>query len=184
MLHSEYQDLGSVTLPMWQGRQKYMHTFDLAAPIMPPGFEDYMTIVRQLTGNHTARLAHMTVDEKVIEPGMSQRKPDAHVDGCFMEDHWGHDGPGWAHYCNRIPFDRMAVIVASDVPGCMVYPGEFDGTPRNDGDLEHIRDQLGGGELLCANRGYLLSPDCVHESMRFHIATRRIFLRIALPSLN
>jgi hypothetical protein len=38
------------------------------------------------------------------------------------------------------------------------------------------------GEVLPANIGYLLSPDCVHESMIQKEEVKRTFLRIALPT--
>lgn len=199
MLHSNYQRLCHVTLP-FAGRQKYMHSFDLAAPLMAPGFEDYLKPVVDLCGAAGAvvGIAHMTVDEKIVEAGMSQRRPGPHVDGCFMTDSWSHEPtepprgpwwqhpprpekPYWAHYCNRVPVDRMAVIVAATVAGCRAWRGEFAGHPTSSGDLSHITDQLGNGEVLPANVGYLLSPDCVHESMIFDQPTRRTFLRIALP---
>ncbi len=185
MLNSSYQDIGAITLPEYSGRQQYMHTFDIANSDMPDGFEDYGPVVNALcaAANYREGLAHMTVDEKVIRPGWSQRRPDAHVDGQYLkaEGRWGHPAPGWAHYCNNIPVSRMAIIVAASVPGCIAYAGEFDGEPKDDGDLEHIRNQLGDGELLPAGRGFLLSPDCVHESIRFPVATKRTFLRIAMP---
>ena len=186
MLVSTYKDLGEVKLPEWQGRQKYMMSFDPANPVLEEGFEDYLEPVIQLinAAGVTSDTVHMTVDEKIVPPGFSQRRPGAHVDGCFMPvgQFWGHPSPGpggWLHYCNALPVERMAVIVASSVEGCKVYGGEFEGEPMNDGDLEHIRSQLGEGELLPANRGFKLSPDCVHESMRFDVPTKRTFLRIA-----
>lgn len=182
-MHSNYRDLGQATLPIWQGRQYYMHSFEVSRPIMAEGYEDYGPIVSDLCSLAGLRNgeAHMTVDEKIIQPGWSQRRPGAHVDGCFLpvESRWGHPAPGWAHYCNNIPYDRMAIIVAASVPGCVVYPGQFEGEPKSDGDLEHIRSQLGLGQLLPASRGFLLSPDCVHESLQFPKATKRTFLRIA-----
>ena len=182
-LYSTYQELGEITLPEWKGRQKYMHIFDPANPVMAEGFEDYLDVAATLCRRAGFKgLAHMTVDEKVVQPGMSQRRPGAHVDGCFMLEQfrWGHPGPsGWAHYCNNLPVERMSIIVAASVPGCIAYEGVFEGEPKNDGDLEHIREQLGAGRLLPANQGFLLSPDCVHESMRFSEPTQRTFLRIA-----
>ena len=88
---------------------------------------------------------------------------------------WGHN---WIHASG---IRRMAVIVAASVPGCRVWNGIFDGEPTEKGDLSHISDQLGEGEVLPANVGYLLSPDCVHESMIFENTVQRTFLRIALP---
>ena len=47
-LNSTYANLGSVTLPVWQERQKYMHTFDPQSPKMAEGFEDYLAPVALL----------------------------------------------------------------------------------------------------------------------------------------
>jgi hypothetical protein len=187
-LNSDFRPLCAVDLP-YQGRQRYMHTFDLASPVMAAGFEDYLEPVVSLcrAAGALRGLAHMTVDEKVVAAGMSQRRPKPHVDGCFMPNqmNWGHTpGPGWLHYCNDVasgPVGRMSVIVAGSVSGCRAWRGVFNGVPDNVGDLSHISDQLIDGEILLANVGYLLSPDCVHESMVFAEPTQRTFLRIALP---
>lgn len=103
--------------------------------------------------------------------------------------YWGHGGGsgGWLHNCNNIPgksLARMPVIVASSVPGCVAWKGFFFGEPKNDGDLSHLKNQLESNpcELLHANTGFLLSPDCIHESKRFDVDTPRTFLRIALPN--
>lgn len=188
MLNSDYRRLAEITLPPFQARQKYMHTFNLAKPEMAKGLEDYLEIVEKLCWFAGARtgLAHMTVDEKIIKAGMSQRRPKPHVDGCYIPSlgDWNHGGSGWAHYCNNIPtkeISRMSVIVAASVPGCRVWRGQFEGHSKEDGDLTHISNQLGEGTVLNSNVGYLLSPDCVHESMIFERDTQRTFLRIALP---
>ena len=178
-LISDYKQLTPVTLP-WQGRQHYMHAVDAAKPEMLEGYEDYTPIVAALlrAAGVNSGTAFVTVDEKIVQAGMSQRRPGPHVDGCFMptEMKWGS---GWNHYCNNVPFERMAIIVAASVPGCKAWRGEFDAEPRNDGDLSHLN--LDDGEMLRADMGYLLSPDCVHESVRFSEDTKRTFLRIALP---
>jgi len=189
ILKSDFQRLCEVELP-FQGRQFYMHGFDLESPAMPPGFEDYLEPVTALcaAAGATRGRAYMTVDEKIVSAGATQRRPGPHVDGCFTPaaNKWGHGGGGggWLHGCNDIHAEviaRMAVIVAASVPGCRAWRGEFTGTPASDGDLKHIAAQLDGGEVLPANVGYLLSPDCVHESMPMHADTPRTFLRIALP---
>lgn len=184
MLKSDYRKLCEVTLP-FLNRQKYMHTFDLANPIMPVGFEDYLIPVMALckAAGAVAGIAHMTVDEKIVKAGMSQRRPSPHVDGCFVPEKasWGHSG--WLHTCNNIPlpeFKRMPVIVAASAVGCRAWKGEFNGQPKNDGDLSHL--SLGAGEVLPANIGYLLSADCIHESMIQTQDVQRTFLRIALPT--
>jgi hypothetical protein len=187
MLNSDYRKLCEVKLP-YAGRRKYMHTFDLAAPVMAKGFEDYLEPVKALCAAAGAvkGIAHMTVDEKIVVAGMSQRRPKPHVDGCFMPAimDWGHGngGGGWLHGCNNIPlkeFKRMSVIVASNAVGCRAWRGQFDTEPKNDGDLSHL--SLGEGEVIPAHVGYLLNADCVHESMIQAKEVQRSFLRIALP---
>ena len=127
-LNSAYAHLGAIMLPVWQGRQKYMHTFNPQSPVMAEGYEDYLATVTALCQategltNSPIREAHMTVDEKVVQPGMSQRRPGAHVDGCFVPalQTWAHPNPPhptWAHYCNNLPIPRMSIIVAASVPG-------------------------------------------------------------------
>lgn len=185
MLNSDYKILCSVNLP-YKGRQKYMHAFDLTNPVMATGYEDYLESVTELckTANVNIGIAYMTVDEKIIEAGMSQRRPKPHVDGCFMPDQnsWGQgQGQRWLHYCNNVPFKRMSVIVVASIAGCRVWRGIYNGSPKDDGDLSHMQNQLNKGEILQAGMGYLLSPDCIHESMVFNIRTKRTFLRIALP---
>lgn len=188
-LNSDYKPLCEVTLP-FADRQRYMHSFHLDNPIMAEGYEDYLEPVVALckAAGAIKGIAHMTVDEKFVKAGMSQRRPKPHVDGCFNPEHnfWQHGPiPPWLHYCNNIatgsPVQRMPIIVAASVAGCKAWRGEFNGKPGLDGDLSHISDQLGEGELLPANYGYLLSPDCVHESLVFETLTKRSFLRIALP---
>ena len=73
----------------------------------------------------------------------------------------------------------MPVIVAASAVGCRVWRGLFDAAPAKDGDLSHLT--LDDGEVVPAGIGYLLSPDCVHESMIQPVPTQRSFLRIALP---
>lgn len=188
MLNSYYTPLSKVQLP-FKGRRHYMHTFDVENPTMLEGYEDYLPIVQTLLNDAGVKtgLAHMTVDEKIVKAGMSQRRPKPHVDGCFVPQalSWSHPSPGWLHTCNDIgrgPIQRMAVIVAASEIGCRVWQGVFEGEPTDKGDLTHISDQLGEGEILPAHQGYLLSPDCVHESMVMEKETARTFLRIALPT--
>ena len=124
-------------------------------------------------------IIHVTIDEKFIEAGKTQRKPELHVDGRFTGMSWAHPSPGWNHFCNELPLPRMAVAIASSLPKCRVYHGRFDAEPNHQGDLSHIRNQVGEGSLVPANEWHLLSPDCVHESMAFDSSAKRSFIRVA-----
>jgi hypothetical protein len=188
VLQSSFRELGPVVLPQGGSRQFYMHGFDAANPQMPEGYDDYLDPVLALleaAGVHEGK-SWMTVDEKVVLAGMSQRRPGPHVDGKFniKAVSWGGGGGGWNHSCNLIPTVRTPVIVASTVSACRAWAGEFDAVPNESGGLEHIEDQLGEGVILPAHVGYLLSGDCIHESMRVERDTQRTFLRIALPQME
>lgn len=182
-LRSDYQSLGAVKLP-YQGRQVYMQAFDMSNPTLPQSLADYEPIVKSLldrSGVAMTGTGYLTVDEKVVTAGMSQRRPGPHVDGCFQPElmDWGHAGGEWNHNCNNVPVPRMSIIVAASVAGCKAWRGTFNGEPTNGGDLSHLT--LGDGEILQAQTGYLLTPDCIHESMRYSVDTERTFMRIALP---
>ena len=147
----------------------------------PDGFEDYDDLIVDLCQRaRVSETAYLTIDESIVQPNTSQRRGGAHVDGVWDPNacRWGRGG--WS--LERPCLDRMSAIVAASVAGCVVYPGEFEGEPKEGGDVEHLRDQFGEGELLPANRGFLLSPDCVHESMVFDELTKRTFLRIVYSS--
>lgn len=188
MLSSYFQPLGKVVLP-YASRQLYMGEFDLKNPILPDGYEDYEETVFSLcdaVGAHHG-MAYLTVDEKALKMGETQRKPGPHVDGRYIKgvSRRGHDGGGggWNHSCNVLPA-RMAVIVASSFPLCRAWEGEFEGLPRLDGSCAHILDREGvldEAKRLDANQAYLLSPDCIHESLPAVHEIERTFIRIALP---
>lgn len=185
MLNSDFRSLCPVQLP-YKDRQFYMHSFDLEAVTMPKGFEDYYGPVKALcyAAGATQGIAHMTVDEKIVTAGMSQRRPKPHVDGCFYPSlgDWGGGNGKWNHYCNSIgvgPLKRMPVVVAASEVGCRAWRGLFEAEPSEDGDLSHVL--LGQAEYFPANTGYLLSPDCIHESLIMDRPIKRTFLRIALP---
>jgi len=181
MLISTYKELCTVSLPH-KGRHRYMWPINIENPVMEKGFEDYLEPVLKLlkAAGQTIGKAFITVDERIVEAGTSQRRPGPHVDGKFNEKamHWGH-GPVWNHSCNNLPISRTPIIIAASVAGCRAWEGQFDAEPKSDGDLSHV--SFGEGVVLPANTAFLLSPDCIHESMVFEQDTKRTFLRIALP---
>ena len=170
-LESDYTSLGAVEFPQNVGTQLGMHRFDAVDVGLYGGLPADLCSRVGYTGE-----AYLTVDEKVMDVGWSQRRPRAHVDGTYRDCGWG-PSPQWVHDGFS---GHTSIIVASDIPGCVAYRGIFHGRPEEDGDLEHIRDQLPEGELLPGGEAFLFSPDCVHESIRYTRLTKRSFLRIAL----
>lgn len=181
MLDSYFKPITTVNLP-YQERQDYMHSFDIANPVMKEGFEDYLEPVQRLLEAAGAKegIAHMTVDEKIVLRGTTQRRPFPHVDGQFIPtaNRWHHPVGSWVH---KAEIQRMPIILASSVQGCQAWVGNYDAEPKSDGDLSHISDQLGVPTVFEPNIGYLLSPDCIHESLPMDYTVARSLLRIALP---
>ena len=186
MLKSSYQDLGAIRLPDWEGRRLRMHPVHREFIQVPDGFENFADVVSALCERaDIPGEAFLTIDEKIVQPSTSHRNPGAHVDGAWIPEavNWCGGGGGWCYAGidsedEHEHVSRMSAIVAASVPGCIVYPGEFEGEPRDKGIVEHLRDQFGEGELLPANRGFLLSPDTAHESKVFDQTTQRTFLRL------
>lgn len=184
-LNSNFKDLGAVTLPpwggdgvkvpyFWTGRNLHMFGFDPGDPILDEFFLDYTSLVIDLchAGGVETERAWLTIDEREVQANTSQRRGGAHVDGRYVEAMLKWQQPSWNHE------GGMSLITASSVAGCRAYEGVFEGEPKSDGDLEHIRDQLGEGVVLAPNRAFLLSPDCVHESMPLPQTVKRSFMRI------
>lgn len=141
MLNSDYRKLCAVTLP-YAGRQMYMHTFDLASPVMARGYEDYLIPVCALINAAGAfeGEAHMTVDEKVVKAGMSQRRPFPHVDGCF--------------YPNEKAVERVEKLIG--VEPAHTFHGWGHGTPspapvRSGAGWGHSGSSGGGWNHTCNN---------------------------------
>lgn len=173
-----------IQFPEYTAAQQYMATTSAKKVELPNHIKQYEKSVQELCDsiNYTG-IIHVTVDEKELKAGQTQRKPELHVDGRFTGSLWGHPNPGWNHVCNEIPLQRMTVAVASNVARCKVYQGDFVGQPSEQGDLSHIRDQVGDGEVIPENEWYILSPDCVHESLPAETNTRRSFIRVAFEDV-
>lgn len=180
ILHSESKFIKPIVFPEYKGRQHYMATTSGVSVELPDHISEYNKEVQELCDALNYKgLIHVTIDEKVVKKGASQRKPELHVDGRFTGSMWGHPSPAWNHFCNEVPIPRMSVAVASTLARCKVYTGTFEGVPSIQGDLSHIRNQVGEGQLVPANEWHLLSPDCVHESLPFESDAERSFIRVA-----
>lgn len=180
-LLSRSKYVGGIEFPQYAGRQHYMATTSGENVSLPEHISCYDRAVQRLCDALSYKgIIHVTIDEKELQVGQTQRKPELHVDGRFNGQAWGHTG--WNHYCNEVPIPRMSVAVASTVARCKVYHGDFVGTPGPQGDLSHIRDQVGEGILVPANEWHVLSPDCVHESLPMEQKCRRSFIRVAFES--
>jgi len=176
-LISRSKYIKDITFPEFKGRQLYMSHTNGENVQLDDSISIYNSEVQALCDRLNYKMdIHVTVDEKFLKAGETQRKPKPHVDGRFMSGGWSH---GWNHYCNEVPLKRMAIAVASNVARCKVFNGVFTGEPSEQGDCSHLSDQLGEGVIVPENQWHLLSPDCVHESMPMDYDCVRSFIRVA-----
>ena len=183
ILNSSSRYIKAAVLPNFNSLQHYMAKTNSNKVVLPNNIKHYEPIVQDLcsTLNYDG-IIHVTVDEKLVKKGKTQRKPELHVDGRFSGMDWSHPYPGWNHVCNELPIPRMSVAVISNLARCKVYHGKFEATPSEQGDLSHIRHLVGDGKLVPANEWHLLTPDCVHESLPFEVDAERIFVRVAFET--
>lgn len=115
-------------------------------------------------------VAYLTIDEAALKAGEFHRRPGLHVDGAGG---WGGGGGGWG---------KGGFLVASNLVGCRVWVGTWQGTPSASGEVprqvfpEHEMD------FLRPNFSYLLGPMTVHESTPMVRDCKRQFIRISLPN--
>jgi hypothetical protein len=75
------------------------------------------------------------------------------------------------------------MITVASHPGCRAWNQEFRGWPGDEGDCDHLQDQLiDEGRLFGAGEVFWLDALCVHESVPLLTETPRQFLRLSLPS--
>ena len=127
--------------------------------------------------------AYLTIDERFISQGEIQRNPGLHVDGMYDNvigaGPWSSvDDGSWGSVGN-------GMLVVSNVSESLdVYVGEINGFPINDGDCEHLRDQLSNLNKFSPLECEVVWADglCVHEAKPLKKDALRQFIRISLPN--
>lgn len=162
-LHSNYKQLCVVDLPSTQTDRLFNGSIDASCPALGYEFRDYLRPVSKLLrmAGVTHGQVRVSIDEQLVKAGRAHRGTGPHIDG--------------------YPTNRSAVIVASNVVGCRVWCGRFYVTLQPNGGISYLDINSGASSLLCANVGYLLNRDCIHESIVQPHAVHRTFLRLALP---
>lgn len=178
---SDLKHLGTVQLPIFNGTRIMMMPFLLEDVTSIPGdiaqWRSFVASITAKAGAPRVGTAYLTIDEALVLPGETQRRPGLHVDGIGpdgKEGGWGGGG-GWG---------TNGMIVAASVAGCNVYAGDFQGYPGPNGDCSHLKDECNDKTtvLLDANQAYWLGPMTVHEVFPMKEATKRQFVRISMPS--
>lgn len=122
--------------------------------------------------------AYLTIDEMHLSPGMIQRKPSLHVDGMYQGEIAGAWGGGWGSCGNGM------LLTSNTNDLCKMWTGTFKGVPINDGECEHLRQELESKEMYSFQAGDVIWADglLVHESYPAVQEVNRQFVRVSLPN--
>lgn len=163
----------------------YAHDIDNS---LPESLNTYKVLLKEMVKNAPNHVkywevntAYLTIDEKHLQPNQCQRKEGLHVDGMYkgvLSGAWGGSGGGWGSCGNGM------LLVSNTDDLCKMWTGEFEGVPVNDGDCEHLRNQLKSKQEFSFKNGDVIWADglCVHQSFAPNVETKRQFVRISLPN--
>lgn len=192
LMLSAVHEFASVEFPPFMGDDIYMKPFDLATPVVDKRWQG---VVETMLAFSPTRIgtAYLTVDERLIEPGKSHRRPGRHIDGNFLFDWQGGGNGGWLvgengvyltpeqhqlQYCSP----TGGLLIAATSPGCRVWAGEFEGEPAQGGDCRHIDVSQMEASVLKPNTVYWMNSTGIHESLAHETSVARGLIRITLPA--
>ena len=190
--NSQFQKVGSVKnlFPSFLGTRVMMMPFlldDLECSI-PAQLKEWLPVIKEMVNSIPSHVrwwehntAYLTIDEKFVTAGTTQRNPGKHVDGMYKGEiagAWGGGGGSWGSTGN-------GMLVASNTDDlCSAWEGGFEGTPVGDGDCEHLSSQCTDERKVDMKQGDVFWMDglAVHESHATTEDVDRQFIRISLPS--
>lgn len=182
MFESKYEERGPVDLPDFSGIRVMMMPLILGmGDSIPPMLDRWRGTLAKLFDfcpQHKGQVGYLTIDEKHVKASTTHRREGLHVDGVLngRAGGWGGGGGGgWGA-------SGTGMLTVSNPAGCRAWRGTFDGWPGNDGECDHLRDQLGDGELFKPNTCYWVDGLCVHESVPMEKDVDRTFCRLSMPS--
>lgn len=126
----------------------------------------------------------VTIDQRLVPAGDTHRVGGVHVDGYWMEGLSCNGAGGrWKQpsHPRHLPWagEEESLFLLSDVSGCVVYEGEWEGTPNEKGGCEHIDLSSLEKKILLPNVIYAGDTgSMLHEGTKFEIDTYRTLVRL------
>ena len=191
-----HEPFGVADFPEPQGLNINMMPFIMGKKeTLPEACQQYWPLIEQcnIGPKEIGKVGYLTVKESLVNAGESQRRAGVHIEtpgrlvtpGTYKEQryNWG---------CGIVRMDRSTweggIYMASNVPSsCKVWdlvvkdPAAAAG---KNGDLEHLREVLGEGKLMEANKIYWLTDATPHESLPLEESCHRQFFRLVTSSLS
>lgn len=197
MYTSHVQKLNTVTFPEFTGERVYMEKF-----FKQDGLPDHLsrwqpTVDQMLDSVDTDQPIFIMIDQGIVKPNTSHRRPGPHIDGYWIEELQAHGGSSGGH---RMPsmsgwqtggsnwktmdfVDPESVILASDVVGCKAYVGQWEGEIGEGGDVSHLNFENLLNFPMESNVAYKGNVTFIHESVPLPIETQRTLIRLNLKGI-
>jgi hypothetical protein len=190
MFTSKFIRLGTVMLPEFSGLRIMMMPLVIGQKSSLPDYLDpwhsaidhlWMWSFYQFgTDRDYGKVGYLTIDEKIVQPGQTHRRPGLHVDGIYQGKAGAWGGGGGGGWSGR---ESGAITVSSHI-GCRAWMGDFDGWPGLEGECDHLVSQCHPENAVTFEAGvaYWFDGLCVHESIVQSQPVARQFVRLSLPS--
>jgi hypothetical protein len=142
-----------VPFPAFTGERVYMRRFERGEPLPVDLRRWQSTVDVMLDGVDSAGPVYLMIDQSAVKSGAPHRRPGIHVDNYWHEGTSQHDqghGNRPTMGCHGVPVPSPpthnprpshsiygsgeALIIASDVLGCVGYVGMWSGEQRENGD--------------------------------------------------
>ena len=179
---------------------------------LPSYLKPYFDIIKLCYGSWVEdlnKIFYLTIDEGLVEPGRSQRRPGIHTDNSGPLNLKGSnlinsvcEGEGAGKKCYFYWGDGVMMIdevsggifIASNVPNsCRLWNCKIEKGPVNDseiigenGDCEHIKEFLPADKevVLEKNKLYWMTDRTPHESLPLENGTYRQFIRVVTANVS
>ena len=189
--NSEIIPLGGVSLPQSQGTRIMMMPFEFGnidsipeevdgQPLSPwrPVVGAIISRLHDKGLNPGTGIGYLTIDEAHVARGTTHRRPGLHVDGVGPNGSKGPWGGG------NGPWGAGGMVILASHAGSRGWSQVFEGVPGNNGDCQHLADQLSAAAeiIFSPNQAFWCGPLAVHESLQLPNDTDRQFCRVSLPS--
>lgn len=171
---------------------------------LPEEYHHYWPLVEacNVPQQELGKVGYLTIQESIVPMGLSQRRPGLHIEtpGLVMTS----DGKYHSHMnmwgCGLLrvhpehdeqpdrPRVEGGIYMASNVAdSCQVWNAVITDpglVTMQHGDLEHMREVLGVGEMMERNLMYWLTDRTPHESLPLQNETHRQFFRLVTSALS
>lgn len=197
MYTSEVQKLNSVTFPEFTGERVYMEKF-YKQDGLPKHLSRWQKTVDQMLDTvDTDQPIFIMIDQGIVKPNTSHRRPGPHIDGYWIEELNSHGsstgghrmhtsngrwdtGPIWNHVDLS---DLESIILASDIVGCKAYTGQWEGDIGEGGDVSHLDLKSLSNFLMDSGIAYKGNITFIHESIPLPVESQRTLVRLNLKGI-